>query len=371
MVMSITEDFDSLAGIWREMEALPTVSVHQTLAWTRAWNRSADKTFVLDYSNGGNRILLPLEIKSAGFARIARPVGTNFSNLNGVIAALDDGFDPEHFVGSLSHALEGEADMLLVDRTVLTWRGQDNPLAGLPKMKRINPSFQLELEPEMSATLAKLDCPKRMKMFRSNWRKLEAAGGWFYEEIADPVEASRMLSEFFAQKDMRFRAAGLPNVFRPPEVKAAFQKLVGSTADSTGHILRLHVLRLGDRKGRPIAIAGISTKGDYAISQFGSVDETAVQGASPGEFLYHLLIERCCKTGFKVFDFGIGDQPYKRRWCNVETPQFDLVLVVHAAGSVFAHFNKAASETKRLIKERPQIYRAIQALRSRLPGGRG
>ena len=65
------------------------------------------------------------------------------------------------------------------------------------------------------------------------------------------------------------------------------------------------------------AIAGLSRKGDHVICQFGSIDDTIAADASPGEFLFYLAIQKLCGQGVRLFDFGIGDQPYKRSWCTI------------------------------------------------------
>lgn len=368
MSTTVHKDIGSISGPWADMERLPSVSVHQTTAWCRAWKEATNaQTLVVEHVQGGSRIILPLEIASGGLGRIARPLGTRFSNLNTAVAHIERGFDPEEFLNSVLQELADYVDLLQFDKTALFWGGQDNVLLGLSRVPSVNSSFQLELADDMSSTIAQLDAAKRMKVFRASWRKFDAAGGWHYEEITDPLSASVVLNQFFAQKEARFRAAGLPNVFADPSTKSFFNRLVTSPGTDGGHILRLHVLRLKGPAGQPIAIAGISTKGAYAISQFGSVDESAVPGASPGEFLYHLIVERLCKAGFRIFDFGIGDLPHKRRWCNVETHQFDMVMPIRATGNAAMQVSRAATSLKRFVKERPVLYRALQRLRSKLP----
>ena len=45
--------------------------------------------------------------------------------------------------------------------------------------------------------------------------------------------------------------------------------------------------------------------------------------ASPGEFLFFEDIQDSCKTDLSVYSFGIGDEPYKRSWCDIEIPTYD------------------------------------------------
>ena len=113
-----------------------------------------------------------------------------------------------------------------------------------------------------------------------------------------------------------------------------------------------------------MAIAGLSRKGDHVICQFGSIDESIAADASPGEFLFYLAIRKLCGEGVRLFDFGIGDQAYKRSWCTIETPQHDLLWPTTVAGSMAAALHRAKSGAKRLIKQNPQVYALLQRIRS-------
>ncbi|WP_349017670.1 GNAT family N-acetyltransferase [Rhizobium sp. 32-5/1] len=112
----------------------------------------------------------------------------------------------------------------------------------------------------------------------------------------------------------------------------------------------------------------MSRKGDHVICQFGSIDETVAADSSPGELLFYLMIRRYCAEGAALFDFGIGDQPYKRSWCTVETIQRDIVLPLTLRGRIAAWSHRSIVSMKSAIKSNRKIYAFVQRLRQRRQG---
>ncbi len=149
-------------------------------------------------------------------------------------------------------------------------------------------------------------------------------------------EQHRLLDIFFCLKSARFANLGLPDVFADRETQAFLHGLLDKLDDSKQYFgLQMHVLRLKDgHEGKIAAISGISRKGDHIICQFGAIDEELVPDTSPGEFLYWQTISGLHGKGVALFDFGLGDQTYKRSWAPVETPHYDVVLPVSPFGVI-------------------------------------
>src|SRR5690606_6595565 len=85
---------------------------------------------------------------------------------------------------------------------------------------------------------------------------------------------------------------------------------------------------------------------------------------SPGELLFYHVIEHENNNGVKLFDFGIGDQPYKRSWCPVETVLHDICIGTTIKGKIFCYLMIATTTTKRFIKARPKLYAFVQKIRT-------
>ena len=211
---------------------------------------------------------------------------------------------------------------------------------------------------------------RRRKKFKHQSRLLDAKGGYEYV-IAGPDEQDALLDLFFRQKAIRFEDAGLPDAFKDDRIKAALHAMLRRRqGDGIGATLQMHALRLkGEHEGHIPAIAALSRKGDHVICQFASIDEALVAEASPGELLFWLMIERLHREGVALFDFGIGDQIYKRSWCPMETVQYDLFLPVSGMGRLVAMANRVITRTKVAIKSNRKLYSFIQRLRARHGAG--
>lgn len=363
---------ETLETSWRALEADNNLSLHQSYDWCRAWAEShACKLLIVEgFSGGKTHLILPLEIVRHGPVRTARFLATPFSNINTGLYTEEFRFlaAPPRLRQAFEQARRQFAryfDLFLLEKVPLDWRGQTNSFADLPSVLNQNAAFQLELFESFERTLAQVNAKRRRKKFRNSERRVEALGGYEHVVADTAEEGRRLLETFFHQKAARFDTMGLPDVFRDEETRNFFRNLVSVESDAETYPLQLHAIRLkGEHEGHIVAIAGLSRKGDHVICQFGSIDESIAADASPGEFLFYLAIRKLCGEGVRLFDFGIGDQAYKRSWCTIETPQHDLLWPTTVAGSMVAAVHRAKAGAKRLIKQNPQVYAFLQRMRS-------
>lgn len=363
---------EPLEARWRALEAENNLSLHQSYDWCRAWAEThACKLLIVEgFSGGRTHLILPLEIVRHGPVRTARFLATSFSNINTGLYTEEFRFlaAPPRLRLAFEQARSQFAryfDLFMLEKVPLDWRGETNSFADLPSVLNQNAAFQLELFPDFERTLAQVNAKRRRKKFRNSERRLEALGGYEHVVARDAKEGLGLLETFFRQKAARFDAMGLPDVFRDEETRNFFRRLVSTPAREGNYPLQLHAVRLkGEHAGHILAVAGLSRKGDHVICQFGSIDEGIASDASPGEFLFYLAIRKLCGEGANLFDFGIGDQPYKRSWCTTETPQHDLLWPTTVAGSAVAALHRAKAGAKRIIKQNPQVYSLLQRIRS-------
>lgn len=362
----------SIEAEWRRLESLAKNSLHQGFEWCFAWTQAHQSELVIVQGivEGRTLFILPLEIIKERRARIARLLGHRFNNVNTGLfdaeLAAPDAEELQNFSHALRLALSDKADLVVLDNIPLVWRGIRHPLSALASIENQNHSFQLPLFPNFEATLAQLNAKSRRKKFRSQSRKIEAIGGYDHIAPTDPAEKHALLDIFFRQKGERLRLFGLPDVFQLPGIQDFFHRLMDVPAEDLDTPLALHAIRLrGEHEGHIAAIAGLSRKGDHVICQFSSIDETICPEASPGELLFWLMIEQACREGASVFDFGIGDQPYKRNWCTQETVQYDILIPLTWKGSLMRPLLIGVTKAKAAIKRNPHLYAMVQRWRSR------
>lgn len=372
VTVSVHTDMAVLEAEWRALDKNGENSLHQSFDWCAAWRKThkGQMLFVRAVRGGQTLFILPLEIDRGLLFRTARLIGSDHSNLNTGLFFGENATPSTELARVLTcgikRQLRGFADIVTLDKVPATWRGNVHPLAALPALQNANASYQLPLLGNIERTLAQLNAKRRRKKMRISERRLAAIGGYDYVVASETWEAHALLETFFQQKAARFEARGLPDVFQHAQTRAFFHQLVecGRTADR--RLLELNAIRLkGEHEGRILAIAGLSRKGDHVICQFGSIDVGIAADSSPGELLFYRIIERLCSEGVALFDFGIGDQPYKRSWCTIETPLRDIVLPVTLRGRLAAQIHLGTMLATRTIKANKAAYAFVQRLRQR------
>ncbi|OCW56760.1 GNAT family N-acetyltransferase [Hoeflea olei] len=367
----LSADIDAAGALWQRLEAEPAMSFHQSRAWVEAWARTSSgpiSIVTLD-QDGVPFALLPLEIARIGGLRIARFAGTAYSNENtGLIDLATAASVAPVPAGTLAAALVRAglaADIVLFDK--MTPEGAARPpFSALSRVIHQNPSFQLPLFADFTQVLAQINAKRRRKKFRVSERRLEAIGGYRHLIGEDDAQALRLLNVFLAQKPVRLASQGLPNVFSSPGVRAFLTELATTRTDEGHRALELHGIELagGEHEGEIIAVAGLTLKHRHVTCQFGSIDETIVPDASAGELLFFRMIERASAAGHAVFDFGVGDQLYKRSWCPCRTELVDCYAPLTFKGRLAAPLIAAAIGAKRAIKTSPALHAVAARLRA-------
>lgn len=372
LTLSVVRDISTIEAEWHKLERREWNSLNQSLDWCRAWTDSRNTDMIAVTGSIGAQILfiLPLDITSEGIGRIARLPGGRFNNLNTGLFA--DGISAPSaqelatFRSSIKTILRGMADLLVIDEVPLERKGITHPLAGLASVENQNHSFQLPLFSTMEETISQLNARSRRKKFRAQVRRLEAIGGFDYVVAEGAEEQHALLDRFFQQKGTRLRAFGLPDVFEPAQTRAFLHQLLDAPRCGSDSLLAMHAIRLrGEYQGHIAAITGLSRKGRHVLCQFSSIDESISADASPGELLFWLVIENSLQNDADLFDFGIGDQPYKRSWCSRETVQHDILLPVSPLGKILAWRDILTTKAKTVVKRNHRLYAMAQRLRSR------
>lgn len=368
--VDILTDMGAAKADWLRLERDPLNSLHQSHAWCAAWGQAMGNpvAIIRGQISGRTVFLIPLEIIHKGPFRIARFPGGNFNNIN--TGLFDDEFarqctpqDAQQILMEIRNQLRDRVDVLALQNIPLNWRGRQHPLSALATSENQNRSFQLPLLPRFEDTLAQVNAKRRRKKFRVQTKRLDESGGYEHYLTRDPQEQHALLNVFFQQKAERFAVQKIPDVFRAAEIQTFFHSLLDVPFQAENVPLELHAIRLPGHDNAIAAIAGLSRKGDHVICQFGSIHPYLAADASPGELLFWLMIEKSCKEGAAIFDFGIGDQLYKRSWCTVETVQHDVFRALSFKGYLPALAYRAVAGLKTFIKAHPKLYGFIQSLR--------
>ena len=369
----VTSDVGIASPLWQRLESDPAMTFHQSRAWVEAWigGTGTPLHIVTLESEGTGFAILPLEIARVAGLKIARFAGTAFSNENtGLVDTARLAGIETISAGDLAAALARaglDADIVLFDKMTPEAAARA-PFSALPRVFHQNPSFQLPLFEDFDAVLAQINGKRRRKKFRVSERRLEAMGGYRHITGDDDDQALRLLNAFLEQKPVRLAAQGLPNVFADPRI-GAFLAHLATRRDAAGNAaLALHGIELigPEFAGEIIAVAGLTIKDRHVTCQFGSINEEIAADASAGELLFFRMIQRASAAGHAVFDFGVGDQLYKRSWCPQRTELVDCYAPLTVKGRLAAPLIAGLIRLKRTVKASPTLSRAAAWLRGLL-----
>lgn len=333
----------------------------QSPAWVRAWMRAVSPDALIVFVEQGGRPVmgLALEVVRKGPFRVARLMGGSHANANFPPVKPDAAIDIGAVVSGIALA-RPDIDLLEFDRLVADRDGTANPLLALPHGPSPNPALAVDLSGGFENLLARSGSTRKRKKHRAQARKLEAAGGFRRIEAASPEETARLFDAFLHMKASRFRDAGIANVFAPAEVRHFFVSLFTESLRTTPKPFMLHGLEVG---GRLRAVTGSSRANGRVTCEFGAIANDEIAHASPGDFLFFDNIEEACADGLSVYDFGVGDEPYKRSWCDLEIRHWDVIVPLGPKGRLLAAGIRLRRRLVEAVKSDPRLWRLAKGVR--------
>lgn len=346
----------------------------QSALWVQSWVSTVrPEGLIVTVAEGGRTVFaLALEITRVGPFRIARFMGGTHANGN-FAPALPDWLKggAQADIAAIVKAIRAarpDLDALMLQRLALDLDGTENPLLVLPHMPSPNIALAVDLRAGFDAVLEHTSAKRKRKKHRAQMRKFEAAGGFRHIVAKTPDETRRLFDAFLAMKEQRFRKAGVTDVFAEPEIRAFFHALFAGSLRDGSQAFTLEGLEVG---GKLRAVTGTSRCSKRLICEFGAISDDELGAASPGEFLFYENIESACNDSFEIYDFSVGDEPYKRLWCDIETRQADALVPLSIKGHCFVLAMRLTSGFKAFIKKSPVIWNMLKALRKRAAGQPG
>lgn len=365
-VMS-AEGLAAYAGFCRSALFAPA----QSAGWILNWAEQVGPDLLIATLSAEGRPVfsLALEVTAKGPYRVARFMGDRHANGNFVAC------DPQWLARADIPAIRSllatiakarpDIDLVALERLLPDLDGVINPLALLDHFASPNLSLAVDLGGGFDALLLRASGKRKRKKHRSQMRKFEAVGSHRRIEARTADEVDRLLDAFFEMKVFRFRKMGISNVFGDEQVRAFFRALFTHALAEDKPSFVLHGLEVA---GKLRAVTGSSRSGKRLICEFGAIAEDDLGNTSPGDFLFFDNIQEACETGFAVYDFSVGDEPYKRLWCDIETQHFEVLVPLTLKGRALAVTLRQGARFKAFIKNSPTIWKLTKMLRRKTAG---
>jgi CelD/BcsL family acetyltransferase involved in cellulose biosynthesis len=170
------------------------------------------------------------------------------------------------------------------------------------------------------------------------------------------------LEVLLRQKQRALEGMGVEDIFARPGYRDFFFALAANPG--TADLLHVSRLQVGDSFAA--VNLGLEFRGCY-YHVLASHDDGPLSRFGPGAAHLHDLMRHALERGHAVFDFTIGDEPYKRDWSDTQLRLYDYVAATTPMGLGPATVLAGKRRAKRAIKRSP-FWPALVRLRSRLRG---
>ena len=366
--IDVVEGLAAAERPWRAFEEIAATSPYQRFDWVRAYARETGierdiRVAVVRDRADGIGMLLPVVLVRRLGLRIAAAIGGKHANFN--LPPMSERFAASATAADLARLFRRIGRDLGVDGIELpavpgAWNGRPVALAELGRPSPSN-AYQVRLEPDPGATAQRSMTNEARKRLRNKERGLAKLGTVALTQARNPAEAERLLDAFFAQKEGRFRALGIPDPYLEPGIRDFVRRGALDGLEAGAPAIELYGLEVGARVAAVLGAAADRHRLSGMFISFAECEETT--RFSPGDILVSRIVAEQCLRGRRHFDLGIGEARYKRTFCDEPVQLVDVFVPASAAGRLYALGRRGALALKRRIKQSPAAMRALARLR--------
>ncbi len=360
-------DISPLEDDWLDLERRHLPSIYQHFRWVRTAIETIDKNgrpFVVTGRIGSKLcFILPMVIEP-GFVKVLRWAGGSHANICGGIftpqaAELLDKETLRALFRLIGKAVGGFA-MLQLDNQLSQCGDLDNPILKLPYSTAINPMFKMDLSEGFDAMLEAGNAKRKRKSFRRQVRIAEDNGGFELFIPRSETDIREAVREFRELKSIRFKELGIADVFAPEEAGAFLERLALLPPRDGIRPLEFAVLKIGGKTRAMYAGAFLQNYYQAAVNAISSDELTNI---SPGEMLLYLFVEHMAGNGIVALDLGVGEERYKRSWCQFQDKLFNTILPLNLQSVPVAVGMKSAKMVKRYLRNNPKVWQLLKKFR--------
>jgi CelD/BcsL family acetyltransferase involved in cellulose biosynthesis len=373
--ISVYDDLAAVERDWRAFEPHADGTVFQSFDWLATWQRhigareGVQPAIVVGRNaTGAILFLLPLAVRAAGLARELNWLGSGLCDYNGPLLAetFSARIDRAHFLTlwqEITRSLQAQArlrfDVIALDKMLELVGAQQNPMRYLGGTLNPSGAYLTHLSGDWDTFYTAKRSSATRRRDRTKRKKLSEFGEITFVRPANESEILNSLDTLMAQKARSFARMGVGNLFARPGYTEFYRAL--ATDPATRHVL--HVSRLDVGAIAAAVNLGLIYRERY-YHLLASYSDCDLSRFGPGAAHLHDLLHYAIDRGCRIFDFTIGDERYKRDWCDTELTLYDYITSVTWRGALMAMPKLAAQRIKRWIKQTPAVWNAFSTARA-------
>lgn len=380
--LEVCTELDAVDEVWRSFQLRADCTVFQAFDWLYQWQnhvgacRQATPAIVLGRDNGQLLFILPLASEARGSLRRLTWLGSELCDYNAPLLATNfsDRVKPEEF-GPLWRCVISvirtdprlQFDMVDLDKMPGMIGAQINPFLNLPILLRTYGAHVATLGMNWNEFFLSKRSAETRKRERRQFRHLAEHGDVHFVDVRIQEDLERTMDKLIEQKKSSYARMGVEDIFARPGYREFFRAVVANPN------LRdiVHVSRL-DVGAAPVATGlGLRFKNCYYLV-LSSYQDGKLARFGPGRAHLQEMLRYAIERRFDQFDFTIGDEPYKRDWCDIEMKLFGYVEAATVKGQCVVATRTAVHRAEHFVADRPvlrRILRKARTLAKALAGG--
>ncbi len=378
--IAVVSDPRSIEAEWRRFEASAAGHVFQTFDVIEPWlhhvgaDRGVSPRIVIGRGEGGGVLfLLPFGIRRCLGARVLQWLGDDHADYHAGLFAphflASLAADPDGgraFVELIVGRFEGEADAAYFRRQPASIAGYPNPFAAWHASPHLVRSHRTKLAGSWDAYYRSKRNSGSRRHDRLKWQKMETLGPVTIIDAETPAEIRHILKALFAQKQQSLATRGVPNMFASQAVRDFYEAVaLKPYPHGPSHVSAIEC------DGEIVAANWGLVRGNRYYYVLTSYATGPAARWSPGGALMRHLMRWSIDRGLEEFDFTIGDEDFKERWCEETESLYDSYVLLNPRGLLFWLTLRAEGRAKRMVKASPRLTRFANYVRSRLATRRG
>lgn len=307
-----------------------------------------EPVFVTVFGTSGKpALLLALGIEVRNGVRVLRFMDGDVSDYNApVVFPEASSWEPETVAAvwaQLSRALP-PFDLAMLEKMPDVVGDLNNPLSALATAPHAESCHAVKLEGPWK--IFAREHIKNPSDSRRRRRKLDKLGNVRFAIAADEQQRADFFDAMMRMKRDKFVETKGYDVFTEPGFGEFYREATRRLGDAGP--VHLSALLLDDR----ILAAHWGYVADERFYHLMPAHESGEWRAyAPGRLLNEWLLQWALENGLKLFDFGIGDEPYKFDYCDLHVPLRNAILPVNVRGRLAAAMIDVKGNAKRWLRE--------------------
>ena len=354
--------FEDAKTKWLALEKIAHATPYQNYFWLCRWmehigsHQEMQPLIVEGYCQDKTVFILPLMSQKKFGVTICRWLGRQEQNVNvGIYLPefLDE--NPNLFEDAvrLIGKQHSQISLFYLEKQPEMIGSSPNPALVIGrKMEHPNKLFSNVMGDDFVKWESQQRSAKYIRNLARKWRQLEELHGELrVERLRRSDEIVSVLEIFVAQRDAINEKRGVPNPFSNAQSIEFFHSLINDFSESEeGFVV------YGLRSGEFTHAISFSLFTNTCFSGFAHSMNLQSSKHSPGILLQREVLNLAHAKGFRNFDIGLGDDPYKRDWAN-EVTLYDNLHAVNLRGKAAKLFIQSYLMAKRTLKNTLRLKR--------------